>query len=180
MRIRKEEAIALVVDYQEKLMQVMTEKEELEKRAEILLKGLNILGVPMIVTQQYTKGLGMTVPVLQQAAGTEHFSEKITFSCMENEDIRRSVQESGKKYVIVCGIEAHICVLQTCIDLKEAGYETILVMDCISSRKETDKEGAILRAQQDGVLLTTSEALLFELTRTAGTPVFKEISRLIK
>lgn len=180
MRIRKEEAIALVVDYQEKLMQVMTEKEELEKRAEILLKGLNILGVPMIVTQQYTKGLGMTVPVLQQAAGTEHFSEKITFSCMENEDIRRSVQESGKKYVIVCGIEAHICVLQTCIDLKEAGYETILVMDCISSRKETDKEGAILRAQQEGVLLTTSEALLFELTRTAGTPVFKEISRLIK
>lgn len=180
MRIRKEEAIALVVDYQEKLMQVMTEKEELEKRAEILLKGLNILGVPMIVTQQYTKGLGMTVPVLQQAAGTEHFSEKITFSCMENEDIRRSVQESGKKYVIVCGIEAHICVLQTCIDLKEAGYETILVMDCISSRKETDKEGAILRAQQEGVLLTTLEALLFELTRTAGTPVFKEISRLIK
>lgn len=180
MRIRKEDVIALVVDYQEKLMQVMEEKEELEKRAEILLKGLKILGVPMIVTQQYTKGLGMTVPVLQKAAGTEHFSEKITFSCMENEEIRRIVQESGKKCVIVCGIEAHICVLQTCIDLKEAGYETILVMDCISSRKETDKEGAILRAQQEGILLTTSEALLFELTRIAGNPVFKEISRLIK
>ena len=99
---------------------------------------------------------------------------------MENEEIRRIVQESGKKCVIVCGIEAHICVLQTCIDLKEAGYETILVMDCISSRKETDKEGAILRAQQEGILLTTSEALLFELTRIAGNPVFKEISRLIK
>lgn len=180
MRIRKEDAIALAVDYQEKLMPVMAERETLEKRSEILLKGLNVLEIPVIVTQQYTKGLGMTVPVLQKAAGTEHFSEKITFSCMDDERIKKQVEAYGKKYVIVCGIEAHICVLQTCIDLKEHGYEPVLVMDCISSRKQSDKEGAILRAQQEVILLTTSEAILFELTRKAGSPVFKTISGLIK
>lgn len=180
MRIRKEDAVALIVDYQEKLMPVMAEGEELEKRAEIMIKGLKVLGIPIIVTQQYTKGLGMTVPVLQKAAGTEHFSEKITFSCMDDELIKKQVEDYGKKYVIVCGIEAHICVIQTCIDLKEHGYEPVLVMDCISSRKLSDKEGAILRAQQEGILMTTSEAVLFELTRKAGSPVFKTISGLIK
>ena len=80
----------------------------------------------------------------------------------------------------MCGIEAHVCVLQTAIDLKEAGYTPILVTDCISSRKAGDKEIALIRAQQEGVLLSTSEALLFELTRRAGTDVFKQISRLVK
>ena len=180
MRILKENTIALVVDYQEKLMPVMSNKEELEKRSNILLKGLKALEVPMIITQQYTKGLGMTIPSLFESVGTEEYLEKMTFSCFDDEGIKAKIEESGKKCVIICGIESHICVLQTCIDLKEAGYTPVLVVDCISSRKESDKEIAILRAKQEGIYLTTTEAILFELTRKAGNPTFKEISRLIK
>ena len=180
MRILKEDTIALVVDFQEKLMPVMAGKEELEVRTNILLKGLKTLEVPMIITQQYTKGIGMTIPSLLESAETEEYFDKITFSCFDDEAIKAKIEESGKKNVIVCGIESHICVLQTCIDLKEAGYNPILVVDCMSSRKESDKEIAILRAQQEGILLTTTEAILFELTRKAGNPTFKVISKLIK
>lgn len=172
--------MALVIDFQEKLMPVMDKAEALEARTGILLKGLRTLEVPMLFTQQYTKGIGMTIPSLFEAAGEEKYFDKITFSCMDDETIRNAVEASGKKNVIVCGIESHICVLQTCMDLKEAGYTPILVVDCMSSRKESDKEIAILRAQQEGILLTTTEAILFELTRKAGNPTFKEISRLIK
>lgn len=180
MRILKEDTMALVIDFQEKLMPVMDKAEALEVRTGILLKGLRTLEVPMLFTQQYTKGIGMTIPSLFEAAGEEKYFDKITFSCMDDEAIRNAVEAGGKKNVIVCGIESHICVLQTCIDLKEAGYTPILVVDCMSSRKESDKEIAILRAQQEGILLTTTEAILFELTRKAGNPIFKEISRLIK
>ncbi len=180
MRILKEDTMALVIDFQEKLMPVMDKAEALEARTGILLKGLRTLEVPMLFTQQYTRGIGMTIPSLFEAAGEEKYFDKITFSCMDDEAIRNAVEAGGKKNVIVCGIESHICVLQTCIDLKEAGYTPILVVDCMSSRKESDKEIAILRAQQEGILLTTTEAILFELTRKAGNPTFKEISRLIK
>lgn len=172
--------MALVIDFQEKLMPVMDKAEALEARTGILLKGLRTLEVPMLFTQQYTKGIGMTISSLFEAAGEEKYFDKITFSCMDDEAIKNAVEASGKKNVIVCGIESHICVLQTCMDLKEAGYTPILVVDCMSSRKESDKEIAILRAQQEGILLTTTEAILFELTRKAGNPTFKEISRLIK
>lgn len=180
MRILKEDTIALVVDFQEKLMPVMAGKEELEVRTNILVKGLKTLEVPMLITQQYTKGIGMTIPSLFESSETEEYFDKVTFSCFDDEAIRAKIEESGKKNVIVCGIESHICVLQTCIDLKEAGYTPILVVDCMSSRKESDKEIAILRAQQEGIVLTTTEAILFELTRKAGNPTFKVISKLIK
>ena len=180
MRILKEDTMALVVDFQEKLMPVMAGAECLEARTNILIKGLKTLDVPMIITQQYTKGIGMTIPSIFESAETEEYFDKVTFSCFDDEAIRAKIEENGKKNVIVCGIESHICVLQTCIDLKEAGYNPILVVDCMSSRKESDKEIAILRAQQEGILLTTTEGILFELTSKAGNPTFKVISKLIK
>lgn len=180
MRILGKDTIALVIDFQERLMPVMADKEELEKRTNILIKGLKALEIPMIITQQYTKGLGMTIPSFFASAETESYLEKMTFSCFETDEIKEAIEKSGCKNVIICGIESHICVLQTCIDLKEAGYNPVLVTDCISSRKESDKKIALLRAQQEGITLTTSEAILFELTRVSGTPVFKQISKLIK
>lgn len=176
MRILREEAVALVVDYQEKLVPVMNEKEFLIERSQILLQGLKILGVPMIITQQYTKGLGTTVENICAAAGKSDYIEKISFSAYEQvED-----QIEGKKYVIVCGIESHICVLQTVIDLAAAGYVPVVVEDCISSRQKTDKEIALKRMSQEGAVITTSESLLFELLRVAGTETSKKIQRLIK
>lgn len=176
MRIIREEAAAVVIDYQEKLVPAMHKKEELIRNSQILLKGLKILGVPMCVTQQYTKGLGMTVSEIQEAAGTKAYMDKISFSTADV--IAEQVQ--GKKYVILCGIEAHICVLQTLIDLKAKGYVPVLVEDCISSRKKNDKKMAIERAIQEGAIVTTYEAVLFELLKEAGTEESKAIQRLIK
>ena len=180
MRLLLENTMALVVDYQERLLPVINENEVLAQRSAVLLKGLKALGIPMVMTQQYTKGIGMTVPEIIQAVGSEEYFDKLAFSCFEDDNIRKKIFQLGKKTVLVCGIEAHICVLQTCIDLKTAGYTPVLVTDCIGSRKESDKQVALLRAQSEGILLTTTESILFELTRKAGSPVFKEISKLIK
>lgn len=176
MRIEREQAIALVVDYQEKLVPVMHDKEKLIHNAGILLEGLHILGVPMVITHQYTKGLGVTVDAITEAVGHSSYIDKISFSayqCVKDEI-------AGRKFVIVCGIEAHICVLQTVIDLRAAGYIPILVVDCISSRKEADKEIALKRAEAEGAILTTYESLLFELLKEAGTETSKKIQKLIR
>lgn len=176
MRIIREEAAAVVIDYQEKLVPAMHKKEELIRNSQILLEGLKILGVPMCVTQQYTKGLGMTVSEIQKTAGTKAYVDKISFSTADV--IAEQIQ--GKKYVILCGIEAHICVLQTLIDLKAKGYVPVLVENCTSSRKKNDKKMAIKRAIQEGAIVTTYEAVLFELLKEAGTEESKAIQRLIK
>lgn len=176
MRIEVKDAIAVVVDYQEKLVPVMNQKAELLEHTEILLAGLKELGIPMVITQQYTKGLGDTLPELKDAAGIAEYKEKITFSAFEV--IKEEIQD--KKFVILCGIEAHICVLQTLIDLKARGYMPILVEDCISSRTEHNKQIAVERAKQEGAIITTYEALLFELLKEAGTKTSKKIQRLVK
>lgn len=176
MRIDMNHTVALVIDYQEKLVPAMADKEQLIHNSGILLEGLRILGVPAVVTQQYTKGLGMTIPEIQAAAGTKDYIDKIAFTAYDS--VESQIHE--KKFVIVCGIEAHICVLQTVIDLKEAGFVPVLVTDCISSRKPYDKEMGIQRAIQEGAIVTTYEALLFELLKVAGTDTSKMIQKLIR
>lgn len=178
MRISAEDTICLIVDYQERILPAIAEREQLVETSIKLLKGLNILGVPMVMTAQYSKGLGTNIPEICEAAGTREYIEKNTFSSADVEEVRNAI--SGKKNVIVCGIEAHVCVLQTVIDLKAMGYQPILVEDCVSSRKLHDKEIALLRARDEGVILTTYESLLFELTRVSGTEQFKQISKLVK
>lgn len=181
MRVDIENTIALVIDYQEKLVPVMHEKTELMKNTTILLSGLKELEVPMCVTQQYTKGLGETVDEVWQSMGcdsihTREHVEKIRFSAYQ--DIKDKISE--KKYVIVCGIEAHICVLQTVIDLAAAGFTPVLVVDCISSRNERNVEYAIQRGKMEGAILTTYESILFELLEVAGTQKSKKIQKIIK
>lgn len=181
MRILAEDTLAIVIDYQEKLVPVMHEKELLIQNTEKLIKGLNILNIPMIVTQQYTKGIGMTVEELRNAYGTEFlYHDKISFSCYEEEEIISRIKQYNKKNIILCGIEAHICVLQTLVDCIADNYNVILVEDCISSRRENDKKIAVTRAIKEGAFITTYESILFELTRKAGNDTFKSISRLIK
>ena len=181
MRILAEDTMALIIDFQERLVPVINNNEELLHNTEILIKGLRALDIPMLVTQQYTKGIGMTVPVLAEAIGEGfNYDDKITFSCVEDEVIFHKIVESGKRNIIICGIEAHICVLQTVVDLIANGYNVILVEDCVGARKESDRQVGIQRAVMEGAFSTTYESILFELTRVAKTEVFKEISRLIK
>ena len=181
MRIKLEDTLALIIDYQDKIVPAMNKKEELLQNTQKLIEGLKILGVPSIVSQQYTKGLGMTIPEIKELYGEEFsYFDKKTFSCMDDADISEKLASSNKKNIIVCGIEAHVCVLQTVIDLISAGYNVILVEDCISSRKKHDKKIALQRMQSEGAILSTYESILFELTRVSGTDTFKQISRLVK
>jgi isochorismate hydrolase len=180
MRIIPENTQAMVIDMQEKLLPVMADRERCEKQVRLLLSGLRVLEIPFLLTQQYTKGLGMSVPRVVEAAGTDAYFDKHTFSCMTDEAIAEVLEKNERKVVLVAGIEAHICVLQTCIDLLAAGYQPVLVTDAITSRHEADREIAIRRAEQEGVFLTTVESLLFELTVDSKHPKFKEISKLIK
>lgn len=180
MRINPEECLALCIDHQERLMPVIDEGEELIERSGILIDGLKILEVPMIITRQYPKGLGDTVEEIRSR--TEGFAvyDKTDFSCYDDDDIREAIDDYNKDYVILMGAEAHVCVLQTLIDLQDDGYQSILVADCVSSRKEHDKKIAMRRAEYEGAIITSYEALLFELTRDSGHPNFKEISSLVK
>ena len=175
----RKKTIAVAIDYQERLVPAIYNREELIKKSCILLEGLKLLEVPIYITQQYTHGLGMTVSEITNAAGTKDYIEKISFGATE-ELVKVIPPAAEKPNVIVFGIESHICVLQTLLGLKEEGYKPILVADCISSRKKSDYDIALERAGQEGILLTTYESILFELLNRAGSDTFKQISKLVK
>ena len=180
MKLLAEDTMALVIDYQEKLIPVIYNNEEIVNKTSILIKGLRELVVPIIVSQQYTKGLGNTISPIAEALGDFEPFDKKSFSLIGDEDINRAIKHTGRRNVIVCGVEAHICVLQTLLDLSEEGYNVYLVEDCIGSRKENDKVMACRRAENEGGYITTYEAVLYELTGGAGNPHFKAISKLTK
>ncbi|MEA4972654.1 putative hydrolase YcaC [bioreactor metagenome] len=180
MRITDKDTAVLVVDFQEKLIPAMNEKEELIKTSGVFLTGIKELEIPMVVTQQYTKGLGATIPEIAECIGDYKAYDKLTFSGCGTEEIYSAIKALGKKNILVCGTEAHVCVLQSAIDLKTEGYNVFLVEDCIGSRKLSDKNNAIKRAMGEGILITCCESALFELTAAAGTPHFKAISKIVK
>ena len=180
MRIKVTDSIFVQVDIQERLFPHIANKEELEKNLLTLVKGLKVLGVPFIVNEQYKKGIGETIASLKELTDDYPHFEKTTFSCCGNNEGLEAIKKTGKKTVIVAGIETHVCVLQTCIDLLENGFKVVLVTDCCSSRKENDTKFAIKRLIQAGVIPTTYESILFELTLDAKHPCFKEISSLVK
>ncbi len=180
MRIKAEDCVFVQVDVQERLFPHIQNNEELEKNLVTLVKGLQLHEIPMIVNEQYKKGIGETIASLKELTDEYPHFEKTSFSCCGNEDGLCAIKDTGKKIVILAGIETHVCVLQTALDLLEEGFQPVLVTDCVNSRKEKDKEMAIQRMIQAGVIPTTYESLLFELTVNAKNPVFKEISKLVK
>ena len=180
MRIRKENSIAVVIDIQEKLFPHIADNEELIRKNEILLEGLKALEIQVVVTEQYKKGLGETIEPIASKLGEFTGIEKIAFSCCDEPNFTLTLENSSRRNVIISGIEAHVCVLQTVIDLIDKAYLPVVVEDCISSRNSNDKKIAIERMRQEGAIITTCESLLFELCQKAGTPTFKAISKLVK
>jgi len=180
MRILKEKTAALIIDIQERLFPAMHEKENLLKNCEILIAGLVELSVPLIVTQQYTKGLGETLPEMKSQIPDFSYIEKRNFSCCDEISVIEKLKKTGAENVIVCGIESHICVLQTAVDLKEAGLNPVVVMDCVSSRTKENIETAKERFRYEGIIMTSYESILFELTRSSAAHEFKAISKLVK
>jgi len=180
MRIQKDDTLALVIDIQEKLFPHMSQKEELLTNSLKLIKGLLLLEIPFILNEQYPKGIGQTIEPIRELLKDEKAYEKVSFSCCKTENTLQAIQSNKKKFIIVFGIETHVCVMQSVIDLLEAGFTPVLVTDCVSSRNPYDNEIALLRMQQEGAILSTCESLLFELCVSSKNKVFKEISTLIK
>ncbi|RBQ29065.1 hydrolase [Aliarcobacter vitoriensis] len=180
MRINLEDTLFCLVDVQEKLFPHIGNKDELERTLPILVKGIKTLDIPIIVNEQYKKGIGETIPVLKELVSEYTAYEKTTFSGCQTGEILEAFRKSGKKNIIVAGIETHVCVLQTCIDLIENDFNVILVTNCCGSRTKLDHKMAIKRLIQSGVIPTTYESILFELTVDAKNPNFKAISSLIK
>ena len=175
-----EDTLVLVIDFQVRLMPAIHNHEELERKTEAFIKGCRILDIPILTMQQYTKGLGETSPVLKEALGEFEYIEKITFSCCGNSEFTVKLHESGRKNIVVTGIEAHICVQQTVLDLLANGYNVYVIADCIGSRSETDRVYAENRMKQAGAVITTMESVLFEFLVRADHPKRKEISNLVK
>ncbi len=180
MRINKNNVAGLVIDVQERLYPFIHDHERLTQSIRILIEGLKILEVPIFITEQYVKGLGPTIPAIAEVIAGIPRCEKSTFSCCDEPRFILELANSGKDFVIVCGIESHVCVMQTVIDLRRHGYTPVVVTDCISSRKEEDKRVALERMKQEGAILSTCESILFELLRHSGGDTFKAISRLVK
>ncbi|MCO6465758.1 MAG: isochorismatase family protein [Bradyrhizobiaceae bacterium] len=180
MHIDRSHVMAVAIDIQERLMPHIFRNAELTPRIVALIKGLRILGVPIMVTEQYSKGLGHTIPPVAEALGEFRPLEKMTFSACGHPDIQGAVLGSQGHYVICFGIEAHICVLQTVLDIKAQGRQPILVHDAVSSRHEFDIQVAVNRMRHHGVIVTTVESLLFEILGSANAPEFKQISEIVK
>lgn len=180
-RILAENTQALLIDVQERLFPHIADHQALLKKLDILLKGLQILNIPIMKNQQYSKALGETLPELNAIlpADAEIF-EKRSFSCCDTAYSMQYIQQQNRHCVLLFGIETHVCVLQTAMDLLTQGFQPILVVDAVSSRSFADKEIAIQRMQQAGVILTSVESILFELCRDSLHPDFKAISNLVK
>lgn len=180
MRILKDRSCLLVIDFQDRIFPAIHEHQKLLVNVPLLITGMKALDLPVLVTEQYTKGLGTTVGPIAEALGPTSRIEKFSFSCCDEPKFNLDLATSGRENVIITGIESHVCVLQTAIDLMRQGYHAIVVEDCISSRKPNDKMIALERMKKEGVTLTTYESILFELLRYSGGETFKTISRLVK
>lgn len=180
MNILAEEVLVLVIDIQERLVVAMKDYEKYLDNTSKLLRGIKELQIETIVTEQYKKGLGETKDSIKALVEDAKVFDKISYSCLKDEAIKEAISQSNKKVVLICGIEAHICVLQTAIDLKEEGFIPVVVEDCIASRKDNDKEVALKRMEKEGIYLTTYESVLFEMLQTAKHEKFKSISSIIK
>ncbi len=180
MKIKAADCVFVLVDVQEKLFPHIANFKELEKNLLILVKGLQLHEIPIVINEQYKKGLGDTIPGLREMVDNYPHYEKTTFSCCGQEEGLAAIRATRKKFVILAGIETHVCILQTALDLLEESLQPILVTDCVNSRKVKDHDMAIQRLIQAEVIPTTYESLLLEVTVNAKNPVFKDISNLIK
>jgi nicotinamidase-related amidase len=175
-----ENTVLLLIDFQERLFPVMHDKEKLLNSVAKLTKGALALELPVIVTEQYPKGLGPTIPELKSLFPSFKAIEKTCFSCCDEPAFMEAIAASKRKQIIIAGIEAHICTYQTAVALARAGYQVEVSSDCISSREAENKTAALTKLGLMGILPTTTEMALFELLKVAKGDKFKAISAIVK
>ena len=178
-RLTPQNAALVVIDVQEKLMNVMPRRDEVIASLQKLIGAARVLKLPTLVTAQYTKGLGPVCKEITKAATGIAPMEKMTFSCCGSEEFMRAVKDLRRQRIILCGIEAHVCVQQTAFDLMK-DYIVYVCTDAIGSRQWHDHKVAVERMRDCGAIITTVESAVFELLREAGTAQFKQILPLFK
>lgn len=170
----------LIIDVQGNLAEVMYEKESLFGNLRKLVLGAKVLGLPIVWAEQIPEKLGKTITQLSELLPDINPIAKNTFSCMCNEHLQEAVAATGRRKILVCGIEAHICVYQTVRDLLGSGYQAQVVVDAVSSRTEVNKSIGIEKMRSHGADITSVETALFELLQVAEGAKFKEILKIVK
>lgn len=170
-----------VVDVQEKLCAVMNPEalQDVVKNCSTLLQAANLLEIPAIHTEQYPKGLGSTLAALGAWLKPEAAVEKTCFSCCDESAFRARLHRD-RQQVVLAGMEAHICVLQTALQLQESGRQVFVVEDAVLSRRDANKQNALARLRQAGIIVTNTESVVFEWLKVAEGDAFKQISKLVR
>ena len=170
----------VVVDVQGKLAQLMHEKEDLFKNIGILIKASKLLEIPIIWCQQVPEALGETAREIKELLDGLEPVNKASFSCCGSEQFAKKLSRTGRNSVILCGIETHVCIYQTAVDLKNKEFDVTVIADGVSSRTAENKQIAIEKLRQNGIDIASTEMVLFELLKTAEHPKFREIAGLIR
>lgn len=178
--LERTHAALLVIDIQARVHAAMCFGKQVEESAIKLIRGFEILNVPIYLTEQYPKGLGPTLPTIAEALRGNTPLQKMSFSCCGSEELMAGLKAKGIRQILLCGIETHVCVSQTAHDLLAAGFQVHVARDAVSSRRESDHATALERMRGAGAIITTAEAALFELMVRADIAEFKAISTLVK
>ena len=178
--LNKDNTVFVLVDVQGNLAGIMHDKQQLFANIHKLIKSLKILNIPIIWLEQYPDGIGETIPLIASLLKPLKPISKMSFSGYDNPEFKQTLEQTGRKQVILAGIESHVCVYQTAMGLDQANYEVEVICDAVSSRTQSNKQIALLKMQKQGINLTSTEMVLFELLKTAEDENFREIIKLIK
>ena len=178
--LKKETSALLIIDLQERILPVIRNYETVLENTIKLIKGFKTLQLPIYFTEQYPKGLGQTSQIILNELEGYTAIHKMSFSCSGAGDLFDELRKKKLTQIVVCGVESHVCVQQTVLDLIANEFQVDVSADAISSRKEIDYEIALNRMRNHGAEITTTESILFELLEVCGTPEFKEISKIVK
>jgi len=172
--------LMIIIDVQEKLSRLIFQREKLIDSTQRLIKGIKVFEIPVIITEQYPQGLGTTISDVTQLLPDVKRLSKVSFSCCGDEAFLKELRTIGRRQILVSGIEGHVCVYQTVVDLINYGYEVHVVTDTVSSRTPENRKIAFYLLDKAGATLTSVETVLFELLKIARGDKFKAISQIVK
>jgi len=178
--LNRNNAALVLIDIQDRLVPAMSRREQVFANCLNLIEAAGLLDIPVVVTEQYPKGLGPTVCEIRDALPLYTPIEKVTFDCCGSDGFNDAVRALGREQLVIAGMETHVCVLQTCLSLLDNGYQVHLVSNAVCSRKKEDYIAGREMMRDAGAVITCTETVLFQILERAGTPEFKTISRLIR
>ncbi len=178
--LQREKTALLIIDMQERVLNVMNEIENVILNILKLINGFKVMNIPVYFTEQYPKGLGTTEKRIKEALENLEAIQKMSFSCIGAGDLFNELKSKNISQIVVCGIESHVCVQQTVLDLIANGFQVDLAADAVTSRRKFDFEIALNRMRANGAEVTTTESILFELLNLCGTDEFRAVSKIVK